>query len=917
MLHRRLLAAGVLAFACAAGAAPAPATAPSATLSLRPGETARLVEAIEAEHGNDPVRVIALLGPLEATARSHGGEDLVVFLAAWGYAHAATVNPAVADAAIEELTTLGEEGHDDAALASAWTLRANLLQFSGQMREAYGWVVGAVPLAHRAGGAPLRYWVDMSAGNLATSTGQLVDAVHDYTEAVQDARDDHNRRREAQAWLSVAPLHLVLGQGARALDAARQVHELGEASDDPHIAVAGWMMEAVAAGESGQPQRQARARAAALRAASAPPSSTESKKLLAGGDDWLDSERQALLEVSADSLSVGQWERARTLALRAQSLARAAHEEDDGLEASIDLGLAEIGLGRVAEGRELVDTAFASMRSQQDAEFVNQLHRYASALERAGQAPAALATLREALLLETRLSRRDRASTVVALQRQRQVEQLEHDNQMQRAELSRQSQERVLFLLLAGAMFGGIVVAASLYRRARHANRQLATNNAELEFVSSHDKVTGLPNRRAMEADADVLGADPYCSVTIAVKQFGLIVGSMGHQLGDTLLCQIAARLDAVTQRRDGRLYRLDGVTFGAIFRFAGPREQTERRVREALDALVAVMEGPFEIGNQALVVSVGIGAACSPDDAASGPELARVAELARLQAHNESGNAYVLYDRRIGESQRDKLRLEAKLAKALEQGHFEIHYQAQRDLKRGRIDGFEALLRWRDGDKMVSPAQFIPLAEETGLIVRIGAWVLREACLQARAWTEAGLGQPVVAVNISPRQFRHPDFLASVAATLRETGADPRQIELEITEGSVMDDAEAGIVQLHALREMGMHLAIDDFGTGYASLAYLRRFPLDRLKIDRSFVIPLNQRPEDDTLVRTMIELAHSLGLAVTAEGVETVEQEAALKAWACDTVQGFLHARPVPVDQATALLVADRQSQDLAAAR
>jgi len=224
--------------------------------------------------------------------------------------------------------------------------------------------------------------------------------------------------------------------------------------------------------------------------------------------------------------------------------------------------------------------------------------------------------------------------------------------------------------------------------------------------------------------------------------------------------------------------------------------------------------------------------------------------------------------------------------------------------LSDGAIRGFEALVRWRDGDTMVSPAQFIPLAEESGLIVRIGAWVLREACRQAKAWADAGVGAPKVAVNISPREFNHPEFLARVRETLRETGVDPAQIELEITEGSVMNDAEASIAQLHALRALGLHLAIDDFGTGYASLSYLRRFPLDRLKIDRSFVTQLNSSAQDDTIVRTVIELAHALGLSVTAEGVETLEQEDALARWGCDVVQGFLRFRPVPAAMATALL-------------
>jgi len=186
---------------------------------------------------------------------------------------------------------------------------------------------------------------------------------------------------------------------------------------------------------------------------------------------------------------------------------------------------------------------------------------------------------------------------------------------------------------------------------------------------------------------------------------------------------------------------------------------------------------------------------------------------------------------------------------------------------------------------------------------------VLEEAYRQTRTWADSDAGRPIVAVNISPRQFNHPDFLATVRDTLARTGVDPRQIELEITEGSVMNDAEASIAQLHALRDLGLHLAIDDFGTGYASLSYLRRFPLDRLKIDRSFVKQLTMSEQDDTIVRTVIELAHTLGLSVTAEGVETIEQETVLQGWGCDVIQGFLRFRPAPADTATSLLEQDKR--------
>jgi len=475
-------------------------------------------------------------------------------------------------------------------------------------------------------------------------------------------------------------------------------------------------------------------------------------------------------------------------------------------------------------------------------------------------------------------------------------------------ELRRRSTERTLMIALAAVLAIGVAAAASLFLRTHRSNRELAVTNEKLAHASLHDKVTGLLNRRAMEADTraiELAGQQSYCNVSISVKQFGLIVGSVGHQLGDALLCQIAARLDQVTRVHEGRLYRVDGVTFGALFHFG----HDPKRLGGILQALTHAMGAPFEIGNQDLIVSIGVGASEYPKDAGTADEVARLAELAKLEAHADPGNSFLVYDSRIGESQRDKLRMESRMLKALEHGDFELFYQGQRGLPDGRIKGFEALLRWRDGDKMISPADFIPLAEETGLIVRIGTWVLEEACRQARAWADTGAGRPIVAVNISPRQFNHPDFLATVRDTLARTGVDPRQIELEITEGSVMNDAEASIAQLHALRELGLHLAIDDFGTGYASLSYLRRFPLDRLKIDRSFVKQLTMSEQDDTIVRTVIELAHTLGLSVTAEGVETIEQESVLQGWGCDVIQGFLRFRPAPADTATGLLEKDRQ--------
>ena len=902
-----------------------------ALAATRPARAAepiiRQVFDVEARYGNEPAQVIEHLRPLESPARASGGDDLRAFLAAWGYAHGAVDKPAVADAAIEELTDIGERTHDAAAIASAYTLKASMLSFSGQERAAFGWIEEALPYARKNPSPDLHYWVEMTAADLAMNNGQLDEGIRLFEDAARSARAVENPRREAQAYQSMAPMRIVKGQYAIALQEAALIRRLGSHSTDPGLIVVGWVWESLAAQAGGQAARAVQAREEAVKAQRAvvarleaeAPGATRHPEVInsqAGQVSWLSSEQDALMMLSTDYLSVRNYPKAAEAAASAKAQSEYQKDPETIAHAMINLGMADIGLGKVAQGKQEADAGLRALEQvRRDPELLIQLNRYIDMLERSNEPREALVRLRQALVLEYELARRDHKNTVVALQRQssfeqhqRHMEQLEHENALQSVELSRRSNERTLMLLLAAALAIGVAGAWRLYLRARRSNRELAVTNEKLAHASLHDKVTGLLNRRAMEVDTraiELAGTARYSNVSISVKQFGLIVGSVGHQLGDALLCQIATRLDGVTRDFDGRLYRVDGVTFGALFHFG----QDPARLHVILEALTAAMDAPFEIGNQDLIVSIGVGASEYPKDAGSAEEVARLAELAKLQAHADPGNSFLVYDTRIGESQRDKLRMESRMLKALEHGDFELFYQGQRGLPDGRICGFEALLRWRDGDKMISPAEFIPLAEETGLIVRIGAWVLEQACRQARQWADSGAGRPLVAVNISPRQFSHPEFMATVRDTLARTGVDPRQIELEITEGSVMNDAENSIAQLHALRDLGLHLAIDDFGTGYASLSYLRRFPLDRLKIDRSFVKQLTMSEQDDTIVRTVIELAHTLGLSVTAEGVETIEQESVLQGWGCDVIQGFLRFRPAPAAAATASLEKEKQ--------
>jgi diguanylate cyclase (GGDEF)-like protein len=876
----------------------------------RAGAIADQVLKIEAQYGSQPPEVIARLRPIEADARAGDADDIRVFLAAWGYAHAAVDKPAVADAAVEELTALGERSHDAATLASAYALKACTLEFAGQMRTAFGWVETALPYTRAASSPDLHYWVYMTAAELATSNGQLEEAVRLYEDAAIAARETGNLRREAQAHLSLAPLRIVRGQIPAAFREAAEVRTLAARASWPWLVVAGWVMEAQVAEAQGDSSRVARAVLAAQAAQREVPPPAPSELVSnahAGSDGWMNTQLEAMQELSRLHLSAGNFTAARDLAVRARLQARDQHDATNEALATINMGLAELGLGQVEAGMRDANAGLSTLSPKRNAELLIQLNRYIAALERRGETSESWNRMREALLLETELARRDRQSTVIALQRessflqrQRQVEQLQHVNELQAAEIQRRSIERTLSWLFGAAMALAGFIVWRLYRRTRESNRQLAETNQTLAYASTHDTITGLYNRRAMEFDTQALQGVAFCSVSLSIKQFGLIVGNVGHDQGDVLLCQIANRLNVEAEKYEGRLYRVDGVNFTVIYRFGNDRE----RLDAAVQALMGAMELPFELGNQDLLVHLGVGAAEYPKHGDTPQETARMAELARLQAFGEPGNTYVVYEPAIGEGQRDKLQMEARMLRALAQGDFELYYQGQRGMREGRFTGFEALLRWHDDGRMVSPAEFIPVAEETGLIVKIGAWVLRSACLQAKAWAEAGFGDTKVAVNISPRQFAHPDFLATVRETLRETGVDPAQIELEITEGSVMNDAEASVVQLHALRQLGLQLAIDDFGTGYASLSYLRRFPLDQLKIDRSFIKRLGGSTGDDTIVRTVIELAHSLGLSVTAEGVETTEQEEMLHSWGCDVVQGFLHSKPGPAAGATELL-------------
>ncbi|WP_428508009.1 putative bifunctional diguanylate cyclase/phosphodiesterase [Roseateles sp.] len=884
----------------------------AASASPGRGSIAQQVNDIEARYGNQMPELVQQLKPLEAAARAAGGDDLRVFLAAWGYVHGALDKPTVADAAIAELLALGERERHPLALASAYALRATMLQFSGRIEAAYGLVEAALPLVAQSPDAALRYWVYMTAGDLAAFLGRLELGRAHFEAADAAANELGNVRRSAQAHVALAPVKLAMGDLVGARVDALLAYRLADEIKVGPLMIAASLLESLVAERSDDP---AAATAAAKRGqdlayAMQRQGWSDGQEInpQAGGPRWLSSQVQVLQQLSGLYLSAGNFEQARLAAVRGLQLSAQQRDAEASALASINQGMALHGLRRPAEGQKSVEQGLAWLRQRdKSGQLLLELNRYGLLLERTGDAGGALLRLREALALESELVRKDRLNTVLDLQQQssletqqREREQLAHQGALLASSLERQRWERWMGLALAGSLALGVVLTSLLYLRVRRANRELLSKNEELEFVSLHDRVTGLPNRRAIERDTEALKDSSFVGLGIGIKRFGLIMGSLGHVLGDALLCQVGERLLAVVTRRGGTVYRLDGLSFGVLFKGNSEALGLDALLLELSEAIAP----SFQIAQQQLTVTLSIGAAEYPKHGRTPADVARAIQFASHRAREQAGTCAVVFSEDLMSRQHERLLLESRLSQALEKGEFELHYQAQCRLSDRRLSGFEALLRWRSVDGLIPPDRFIPLAEASGLIVPIGRWVLQQACAQARAWQEAGLGEPMVAVNISPRQFQHPEFMEMVRQTLQRSGVNPGQMELEITEGAVMDEADGSTAQLHALRALGLHLAIDDFGTGYSSLAYLRRFPINRLKIDRSFITDLMRRSEDAAIVQALIQLSHSLGLTVVAEGVEDLSQEACLREWGCDLMQGYVYARPVPAAQASEML-------------
>jgi diguanylate cyclase len=421
--------------------------------------------------------------------------------------------------------------------------------------------------------------------------------------------------------------------------------------------------------------------------------------------------------------------------------------------------------------------------------------------------------------------------------------------------------------------------------------RGLEAANRQLRHLASHDSLTGLANRlllddRITQAIAQAnRQAHEFAVVVLDLDRFKLINDSLGHHAGDELLCEVAVRLKGAIRAVDS-IARLGGDEFVIVF--DGPATRAE--TLDLGQRLLKVMEPSMRLLGIDVHVSPSIGIAFYPRDGATIDALLAHADAAMYHAKERGRNNVQCYTESMGTVTHERVKLESELHEALHGSQFELHYQPKVDTATGRINSAEALIRWRHPQRgLLLPAEFIPVADECGLLDAIGEWVLREACRQGSIWQQRGPRALRVAVNLAPSQFRLVDLAGQIRRALDGSGLDPALLEIELTETAVMSDAEESVHILEAISRMGVLVSVDDFGTGYSSMSYLRRFPIDKLKIDRCFVEHMTARPEDASIVGAIISLAHSLRLKVIAEGVETPEQLQLLAQLGCDQYQGF----------------------------
>jgi diguanylate cyclase (GGDEF)-like protein len=433
-----------------------------------------------------------------------------------------------------------------------------------------------------------------------------------------------------------------------------------------------------------------------------------------------------------------------------------------------------------------------------------------------------------------------------------------------------------------------------------------------LKHSVNYDPLTDLPNRNLFtDRLTQALARAPWSKRRVGIlfldlNRFKVINDTLGHEVGDLLLKNVAARL--VTCIRNGdTVAHFGGDKFAVLLEDLAQADD----IPKVLQKILAFFSESFLIEGHELFTSPSIGVSVYPNDGKDVESLLKCSNTALLRA-KEQGSPYQFYLPTMNVKASQRLALESSLRHALERQEFLLHYQPKVAIKTGQIVGMEALVRWRHPEKgIVPPAEFIPLAEETGLILPIGEWVLRTACAQTKAWQAEGMVPILIAVNLSARQLQNQNLVEIVKQALSETGLAPHYLELELTESVLMQNLEANSASLEKLHAMGVEIAIDDFGTGYSSLSYLKRFPISSLKIDRSFVRDLTTDSDDQAIVKAIITLARSLKRKVVAEGVETEEQLSILRSLDCDEMQGYLFSKPLPAEDAGKLLKENMERQ------
>lgn len=461
------------------------------------------------------------------------------------------------------------------------------------------------------------------------------------------------------------------------------------------------------------------------------------------------------------------------------------------------------------------------------------------------------------------------------------------------------------FLRIDGSVLEVEIAAAPFIHNGRparivvvHDISQLKRHQAALEYQINHDTLTNLASRsRLVEhlgaaiAHAERSGGEVHV-VFFDLDNFKVINDSLGHPVGDQVLREIAARMSQ-TMRREDMLARLGGDEFVLLV----TDSSSENLAQTILPRMRAAIARPMMIDGQEIFVTASIGVSTFPDDGKDSQHLLKCADIAMYRSKETGRNRFQFFTPEMNTKIDERLRLQNRLQRALERDELRLLYQPKVNLATGRICGVEALLRWHPpGEEPVSPDKFIGLAEETGLIVDIGHWVMKTACAQHKTWEAMGMGKLDLAVNCSPRQLLDENFVAETERIIAATGVDASCLEIEVTEGALIENPDEAIHILGRIRRLGIRLSVDDFGTGYSSLSYLKRFPLDRLKIDQSFVRDLPHDPDDVAIVRAVTSMGHSLGLKITAEGVETDEQRDFLRGLGNDEAQGFLFGHPLP---------------------